>query len=49
MKDSTILITGANAEITTAECVAGLTAILQSAGAAQNGQLIEYDGNPIPW
>jgi NAD(P)-dependent dehydrogenase (short-subunit alcohol dehydrogenase family) len=40
---------GANAEITTAECVDGLKSILQSAGLAQSGCFIEYDGSPIPW
>jgi NAD(P)-dependent dehydrogenase (short-subunit alcohol dehydrogenase family) len=40
---------GPNAEISTADSVGGLKAILQSAGAAQNGQFIEYDGSPIPW
>ena len=40
---------GSNAEISTAECVDGLKAILQSAGAAQSGQFIEYDGSLIPW
>jgi NAD(P)-dependent dehydrogenase (short-subunit alcohol dehydrogenase family) len=40
---------GPNAEITTADSVAGLKAILQSAGAAQNGHFIEYNGAPIPW
>lgn len=40
---------GPNAEITTAECVAGLRPILQSAGPAQSGRFIEYDGSLIPW
>lgn len=40
---------GPNAEITTAECIAGLRTILQSAGPAQSGQFIEYDGSRIPW
>ena len=40
---------GPNAEITTTESVAGLKTILQSAGRAQSGQFIEYDGSPIPW
>ena len=40
---------GPNAEISTAESVAGLKSILQSAGLAQSGQFIEFDGNSIPW
>ena len=40
---------GPNAEITTTDSVAGLKLILQSAGAAQNGHFIEYNGDPIPW
>jgi len=40
---------GANAEISTDECVSGLKAILQSAGPAQSGQFIEFNGDPIPW
>lgn len=40
---------GPNAEITTAQSVAGLKSILQSAGLDQSGQFIEYDGNSIPW
>lgn len=40
---------GPNAEIGTDRSVAGLKAILQSAGQAQSGQFIEYDGSPIPW
>jgi len=40
---------GVNAEIGTAESAAGLKAILQSAGPAQNGQFLNYDGSPIPW
>lgn len=40
---------GANAEISTVDCVSGLKAILQTAGPAQNGQFIEYDGAAIPW
>lgn len=40
---------GANAEIGTAECVFGLKSILQSAGPAQSGQFIEYNGDLIPW
>ena len=40
---------GANAEISTDECASGLKAILQSAGPAQSGQFIEFNGDPIPW
>ena len=40
---------GPNAEITTDESVSGLKKILQSAGLAQSGQFIEFDGNSIPW
>jgi NAD(P)-dependent dehydrogenase (short-subunit alcohol dehydrogenase family) len=40
---------GPDAEIGVQESVAGLKKILQSAGRAQSGQFIEYDGSPIPW
>jgi NAD(P)-dependent dehydrogenase (short-subunit alcohol dehydrogenase family) len=40
---------GPNAEISPAESVAGLKSILQSAGRAQSGQFLEYNGMPIPW
>ena len=40
---------GPNAEISTEQSVSGLKNILQSAGLAQNGQFIEYNGNSIPW
>jgi len=40
---------GANAEISVADSASGLKRILQSAGLAQSGQFLEYDGNPIPW
>ena len=40
---------GPNAEINTNESVSGLKNILQSAGAAQNGQFIEFNGDHIPW
>ena len=40
---------GANAEISTDESVSGLKSILQSAGLAQSGQFIEFNGNSIPW
>jgi len=40
---------GPNAEITTAESVAGLKLVLQAAGPEQNGQFLEYNGAPIPW
>ena len=40
---------GPNAEISTERSVAGLKKILQSAGPAQSGQFLEYDGNLIPW
>jgi len=40
---------GPNAEISTEQSVAGLKSILQTAGPAQSGQFIEFDGNSIPW
>lgn len=40
---------GPNAEISTDQSVSGLKNILQSAGLAQSGQFIEYNGNSIPW
>jgi hypothetical protein len=40
---------GANAEVGVDESAAGLKLILQSAGPAQNGQFIEFNGDPIPW
>jgi len=40
---------GPNAEISASESVAGLKAVLQSAGPAQSGRFIEYNGEPIPW
>lgn len=40
---------GPNAEISVAESAGGLKRILQSAGSAQSGQFLEYDGSPIPW
>jgi NAD(P)-dependent dehydrogenase (short-subunit alcohol dehydrogenase family) len=40
---------GANAEIGTSESASGLKAILQSAGPAQSGQFLEFNGSSIPW
>ena len=40
---------GPNAEIGTDESVSGLKGILQSAGRAQSGQFIEFNGDSIPW
>jgi len=40
---------GPNAEISTDESVSGLKRILQSAGLAQSGQFIEFNGSSIPW
>jgi NAD(P)-dependent dehydrogenase (short-subunit alcohol dehydrogenase family) len=40
---------GTNAEISTDESVSGLKSILQSAGLAQSGQFLEFNGNSIPW
>lgn len=40
---------GPNAEISTDESVSGLKGILQSAGVAQSGQFIEFNGSSIPW
>ncbi|MDJ0780183.1 MAG: SDR family oxidoreductase [Gammaproteobacteria bacterium] len=40
---------GPNAEIDTVESVSGLAGILRTAGPAQNGHFIEYNGDSIPW
>ncbi len=40
---------GPDAEIDVRESVAGMKKILESAGPAQSGCFIEYDGEPIPW
>ena len=40
---------GRNAEASVVESGSGLKSVLQSSGAAQNGQFINFDGNPIPW
>ena len=40
---------GPNAEISTDESVSGLKGILQSAGVAQSGRFIEFNGSSIPW
>ena len=40
---------GPNGEISTDESVVGLKSILQSAGPAQSGQFIEFNGSSIPW
>ena len=40
---------GPNAEISTEQSVAGLKSILHTAGPAQSGKFIEFDGNSIPW
>ena len=40
---------GANAETGVDDSAAGLKAILQSAGAAQNGHFLNFDGSEIPW
>ncbi|MDH3220494.1 MAG: SDR family oxidoreductase [Gammaproteobacteria bacterium] len=40
---------GPGAEISTDTSVSGLRSILQSAGPAQSGRFIEYDGSSIPW
>ncbi len=40
---------GPHAEIGTDESVTGLKRILESAGPAQTGQFIEYNGDPIAW
>lgn len=40
---------GPDAEISTDESVTGLKGILQSAGSAQSGQFIEFNGEQIPW
>jgi NAD(P)-dependent dehydrogenase (short-subunit alcohol dehydrogenase family) len=40
---------GPKAEISAAQSVGGLKAILQSAGLAQSGGFFEYDGETIPW
>jgi NAD(P)-dependent dehydrogenase (short-subunit alcohol dehydrogenase family) len=40
---------GVNAEVGTDQSAAGLKSILQSAGPAQNGQFLEFNGDPIAW
>lgn len=40
---------GPDAEIDVRTSVAGMQQILESAGPAQSGRFIEYDGEPIPW
>ena len=40
---------GPNAEISSAQSVAGMKSILESAGVERNGCFVEYDGSPIPW
>ena len=40
---------GPNAETSTADSVAGLKSILQTAGPEQSGLFIEYNGEAIPW
>ena len=40
---------GSNAEISATQSGSGLKSVLQSAGPAQNGQFINFDGTPIPW
>ena len=40
---------GANAEISVGHSAAGLKAILQRAGPEQNGQFLNFNGDPIPW
>jgi len=40
---------GANAEISVGDSAAGLKTILQVAGPEQNGQFLEFNGDPIPW
>jgi len=40
---------GPNAEISTDKSVSGLKSILQSAGLAQSGHFIEFNGTSIPW
>ncbi|MFC1560636.1 SDR family oxidoreductase [Pseudomonadota bacterium] len=40
---------GANAETSVGDSAAGLKAILQGAGPEQNGQFLEFNGDPIPW
>jgi NAD(P)-dependent dehydrogenase (short-subunit alcohol dehydrogenase family) len=40
---------GANAETSVGDSAAGLKAILQRARPEQNGQFIEFNGDPIPW
>ena len=40
---------GSNAEISTDASVSGLKSILLSAGLAQSGQFIEFNGSSIPW
>jgi NAD(P)-dependent dehydrogenase (short-subunit alcohol dehydrogenase family) len=40
---------GSNAEISVDASVSGLKSILLSAGLAQSGQFIEFNGSSIPW
>jgi len=40
---------GPHAETGTEDSAAGLKAILQAAGAAQNGRFFNFDGSEIPW
>ena len=40
---------GANAETSVGDSAGGLKAILQKAGPEQNGQFLEFNGDPIAW
>lgn len=40
---------GPSAEISAAESSSGLKSVLQSAGPAESGQFINFDGSLIPW
>lgn len=40
---------GASAQIDAAASVAGMRAVIDRAGAADNGRFFNYDGNELPW
>ena len=40
---------GPDADVTIADSAAGLRGILETAGSAQNGAFVDYNGEPLPW
>jgi NAD(P)-dependent dehydrogenase (short-subunit alcohol dehydrogenase family) len=40
---------GPNAPVSTEDCVAGQQALLDRAGAKENGGFFNFDGKPLPW